>query len=62
MLLAIDTSTAQVGLALYDGIQILGEMTWTTRQHPGHCPGARDRTGPRVRRGVRLLHLSRDRP
>jgi tRNA threonylcarbamoyladenosine biosynthesis protein TsaB len=33
MLLAIDTSTAQVGLALYDGIQILGEMTWTTRQH-----------------------------
>jgi tRNA threonylcarbamoyladenosine biosynthesis protein TsaB len=33
MLLAIDTSTAQVGLALYDGTQILGEMTWTTRQH-----------------------------
>jgi tRNA threonylcarbamoyladenosine biosynthesis protein TsaB len=33
MLLAIDTSTAQVGLALYDGIQILGELTWTTRQH-----------------------------
>jgi tRNA threonylcarbamoyladenosine biosynthesis protein TsaB len=33
MLLAIDTSTAQVGLALYDGTQIMGEMTWTTRQH-----------------------------
>jgi tRNA threonylcarbamoyladenosine biosynthesis protein TsaB len=33
MLLAIDTSTAQVGLALYDGIQIPGEMTWSTRQH-----------------------------
>jgi len=33
MLLAIDTSTAQVGLALYDGVQVLGEMTWTTRQH-----------------------------
>jgi tRNA threonylcarbamoyladenosine biosynthesis protein TsaB len=33
MLLAIDTSTAQVGLALFDGMQILGEMTWTTRQH-----------------------------
>jgi len=33
MLLAIDTSTAQVGLALYDGIQVLSEMTWTTRQH-----------------------------
>lgn len=33
MLLAVDTSTAQVGLALYDGQQVLGEMTWTTRQH-----------------------------
>ena len=33
MLLAIDTSTAQVGLALYDGLQVLGEITWTTRQH-----------------------------
>jgi tRNA threonylcarbamoyladenosine biosynthesis protein TsaB len=33
MLLAIDTSTAQVGLALYDGTQALGEMTWSTRQH-----------------------------
>src|SRR5258706_13887175 len=33
MLLAIDTSTAQVGLALYDGTQVLSEMTWITRQH-----------------------------
>jgi len=33
MLLAIDTSTAQVGLALYDGAHVLGEMTWITRQH-----------------------------
>ncbi len=33
MLLAIDSSTAQVGLALYDGTQVLGEMTWSTRQH-----------------------------
>ena len=33
MLLAIDTSTAQVGLALYDGVQILGEVTWTAGQH-----------------------------
>jgi len=33
MLLAVDTSTAQVGLALHDGNQILGEMTWSTRQH-----------------------------
>jgi len=28
MLLSLDTSTAQTGLALYDGVQILGEMTW----------------------------------
>jgi tRNA threonylcarbamoyladenosine biosynthesis protein TsaB len=33
MLLAVDTSTAQVGLALYDGVQIPSEMTWTTHQH-----------------------------
>lgn len=33
MLLSIDTSTAQVGLALYDGDQVLGEMMWTTKQH-----------------------------
>lgn len=33
MLLAVDTSTAQVGLALHDGNQVLGEMIWTTRQH-----------------------------
>lgn len=33
MLLAVDTSTAQVGLALYDGARVLGDMTWTTRQH-----------------------------
>jgi len=28
ILLALDTSTIQTGLALYDGVQILGEMTW----------------------------------
>jgi tRNA A37 threonylcarbamoyladenosine modification protein TsaB len=33
MLIAVDTSTAQVGLALYDGEQVLGETIWTTRQH-----------------------------
>jgi len=33
MLLAVDTSTSLVGLALYDGDNVLGEMTWTTRQH-----------------------------
>jgi tRNA threonylcarbamoyladenosine biosynthesis protein TsaB len=29
-LLALDTSTRQVGLALYDGIQVLGEFLWTS--------------------------------
>lgn len=33
MLLAVDSSTSQVGLALYDGDRVLGEMTWTTKQH-----------------------------
>jgi len=33
MLLAVDTSTAQVGLALYEESQVLGEMTWTTDRH-----------------------------
>ncbi len=33
MLLAIDTSTVHVGLAVYDGTQILAEMTWTSQQH-----------------------------
>ena len=28
MLLAVDTSTTQVGLALYDGVQIIGEALW----------------------------------
>ncbi|MEW6400344.1 MAG: tRNA (adenosine(37)-N6)-threonylcarbamoyltransferase complex dimerization subunit type 1 TsaB [Chloroflexota bacterium] len=33
MLLALDTSTAQVGLAVYDGTQVLAEMVWTSGQH-----------------------------
>jgi tRNA threonylcarbamoyladenosine biosynthesis protein TsaB len=33
MLLAIDTSTAQIGLALYDGAQVLGEFTWQGGPH-----------------------------
>ncbi|MEW6028192.1 MAG: tRNA (adenosine(37)-N6)-threonylcarbamoyltransferase complex dimerization subunit type 1 TsaB [Chloroflexota bacterium] len=32
MLLAIDTSTAHIGLALYDGAQVTGEMTWISNQ------------------------------
>jgi tRNA threonylcarbamoyladenosine biosynthesis protein TsaB len=33
MLLAVDTSTAQVGLALFDGGQVAAEMLWHSRQH-----------------------------
>lgn len=33
MLLAVDTSTAQIGLALYDGIRVSGEMLWHSRYH-----------------------------
>ena len=28
MLLAVDTSTRQMGLALYDGAQVIGELLW----------------------------------
>ena len=33
MLLAVDTSTAQIGLALYDGSQVLAESVWFSKQH-----------------------------
>ncbi len=33
MLLAVDTSTAQVGLALYDGAQVRAELSWRSGQH-----------------------------
>ena len=33
MLLAIDTSTRQVGIALFDGARILNESTWTSPFH-----------------------------
>jgi len=33
MLLAIDTSTAQMGLALFDGAQVLAESIWTSPRH-----------------------------
>src|SRR5258706_1449881 len=32
MLLAVDTSTTQVGLALYDGAQVIGEFAWRSGQ------------------------------
>lgn len=33
MLLAIDTSTRKIGLALYDGIQVLHEAVWPSPNH-----------------------------
>jgi tRNA threonylcarbamoyladenosine biosynthesis protein TsaB len=33
MLLAVDTSTQWMGLALYDGSQVLGEAVWKTNSH-----------------------------
>lgn len=33
MLLALDTSTRAVGLALYDGAQVLSEAVWTSHDH-----------------------------
>lgn len=36
MLLAVDTSTAQLGLALYDGSQIVAEQTWRNLRGAHH--------------------------
>jgi len=33
MLLAIDTSTQWMGMAVYDGSQVVGEMVWQTHHH-----------------------------
>jgi tRNA threonylcarbamoyladenosine biosynthesis protein TsaB len=33
MLLAVDSSTQTVGLALFDGTQVVGEMIWQTHNH-----------------------------
>jgi tRNA threonylcarbamoyladenosine biosynthesis protein TsaB len=33
MLLAVDTSTNQMGLALYDGAQVIGEFFWHSRHY-----------------------------
>ncbi|MBC8331628.1 MAG: tRNA (adenosine(37)-N6)-threonylcarbamoyltransferase complex dimerization subunit type 1 TsaB [Anaerolineae bacterium] len=33
MLLAIDTSTRMVGIALYDGASVIGEMAWVSRSY-----------------------------
>jgi len=33
MLLAVDTSTAQVGIGIFDGSQVMSEYVWRSRQH-----------------------------
>lgn len=33
MLLAVDTSTVQMGLAVYDGARVTGEYAWRSNQH-----------------------------
>ena len=33
MLLAVDTSTQTIGVALYDGVKILSEMVWISDQY-----------------------------
>ena len=33
MLLAVDTSTTQMGLALHDGAQVIGELVWHSRHY-----------------------------
>ena len=33
MLLAVDTSTRTIGLALYDGVQVIGESVWRSYNH-----------------------------
>ncbi len=33
MLLAVDTSTRSVGVALYDGVQVTAELTWVSRNY-----------------------------
>ncbi|MEA4907066.1 MAG: tRNA (adenosine(37)-N6)-threonylcarbamoyltransferase complex dimerization subunit type 1 TsaB [Anaerolineaceae bacterium] len=33
MLLAVDTSTQWIGLALYDGVQVISELVWQTQSH-----------------------------
>ncbi len=33
MIFAVDTSTSSIGLALYDGMQVVGEMNWQSKNH-----------------------------
>ncbi len=33
MIFALDSSTSSVGLAIFDGVQVVGEMNWQTKNH-----------------------------
>jgi len=33
MLLALDTSTRMIGIAVYDGVRVLSEVSWTSNHH-----------------------------
>lgn len=53
MLLSIDTSTSQSGLALYDGAQVLAELLWHSRAHHTRelapaLAGLLERTGAKI--------------
>ncbi|MGE5027007.1 MAG: tRNA (adenosine(37)-N6)-threonylcarbamoyltransferase complex dimerization subunit type 1 TsaB [Betaproteobacteria bacterium] len=53
MLLSIDTSTSQSGLALYDGAQVLAELLWHSRAHHTQelapaLAGLLERTGAKI--------------
>ena len=51
MLLAVDTSTAQIGIGIYDGAQVIGEFCWRSGQRhqrpraDGHADDAGQQRG-----------------
>lgn len=56
MLLAVDTSTSQIGLGLYDGVQVIAESIWYSRQH--HTTELAPAVADLVRRsGVAMANL-----
>ena len=57
MLLAVDTSTAQLGLALYDGASVLAELAWTSHaRHTAELAPAL--SGLLARTGHRMADLT----
>lgn len=57
MLLAVDTSTSQLGLALYDGASVLAELAWTSRaRHTTELAPAL--SGLLARTGHRMVDLT----